>query len=207
MTKITTLFLDIGGVLLTNGWDREAREKAATYFNLDEKEMNERHQLTFNTYETGKISLDEYLNRVVFYRKQPFTHNDFKDFMFEQSKPLNSMIEFIRSLKEQYNLKIVGVSNEGRELSDYRIPTFGLDQFMDIFVISSYVGVLKPDFAIFRLALDIAHAEPSDVIYVDDRLLFVEVASKLGINSIHHQTKEQTAAKFQNYFNYSSLFK
>ena len=78
----TTLFLDIGGVILSNGWDHQLREKAAKKFGLDFMEMNQRHALTFDTYEIGKITLDEYLNRVVFYVSRSFSHEDFKEFMF-----------------------------------------------------------------------------------------------------------------------------
>ena len=121
------LFLDIGGVLLTNGWDRHAREHAAGQFNLDYDEMDERHNLTFDTYEEGKLSLDEYLSRVVFYRERSFTRDEFQTFMFKQSQPLTDMILFIRELKSRYKLKTIAVSNEGRELTEYRIREFKLD--------------------------------------------------------------------------------
>ena len=84
---ITTLFLDIGGVLLTDGWDHHARRRAATNFKLNLAEMEDRHHLTFDTYEEGKLTLEEYLGRVVFYQKRPFTRAQFRSFMFAQSKP------------------------------------------------------------------------------------------------------------------------
>jgi hypothetical protein len=58
------LFVDLGGVLLTNGWDHTARKRAGKKFNLDYAEMEERHDQTFDTYEEGKLTLDEYLRRV-----------------------------------------------------------------------------------------------------------------------------------------------
>src|SRR5689334_24877355 len=115
-SPITTLFLDIGGVLLTNGWDHNSRKRAAETFGLDYEEMNERHHLTFDTYEEGKLSLDEYLDRVVFYRERPFTRESFRDFMFGQSRPLPEMIDLVCRLKSLYRLKVAAVSNEGREL-------------------------------------------------------------------------------------------
>ena len=116
-----TLFLDIGGVLLTNGWDRKIRAKAAEHFNMEPEEMQERHHLTFDTYEVGKLSLDEYLKRVVFYRKRLFTMSRFKEYMFEQSKPYPEMIKLIKTLKNKYNLKVAVVSNEGLDLNEHRI--------------------------------------------------------------------------------------
>ncbi len=114
-------YRDYGGVLLTDGWDHHARKRAATSFKLKWAEMEERHHLTFATYEEGKLTLEEYLGRVVFYKKRPFTRAQFRRFMFAQSKPYPEMIELVRKLKARYGLKIVVVSNEARELNAYRI--------------------------------------------------------------------------------------
>ena len=186
-SQITTLFLDIGGVLLTNGWDHNIRLNAAQKFGLDSDEMNERHHLTFDTYEAGKLSLDEYLNRVVFYRKRSFSREEFKKFMYDQSKPYPDMIELIRELKKKYNLQIAAVSNEGRELTTYRVQQFELGAFMDFFVSSCFVHYRKPDEDMYRIALDISQARADQVIYIDDREMFVEVAQGLGITGITHK--------------------
>jgi putative hydrolase of the HAD superfamily len=191
-SKVTTLFLDIGGVLLTNGWDRQVRMYAAEKFNLDYNEMNERHHLTFDTYEEGKLSLNEYLNRVVFYQERSFSQEEFKKFMYAQSEPYPDMIELIRGLKAQYNLRIAAVSNEGRELTAYRVQQFKLGTFMDFFVSSCFVHYRKPDEDIYRIALDISQAQPEQVVYIDDREMFVEVARGLGITGINHTTYEET---------------
>src|ERR1039457_6386935 len=123
---ITTLFLDVGGVLLNNGWDHIARRRAAKHFKLEWAGMEERHALTFETHEEGKLTFEEYLGRVVFYKKRPFTRAQFRRFMFAQSKPYPQMIELIRKLKAKFGLKIVVVSNEGRESNSHRIRKFKL---------------------------------------------------------------------------------
>jgi len=151
-TAITCLFLDIGGVLLTNGWDHHARKRAVTNFKLESAEMEERHHLTFDTYEEGKLTLEEYLSWVVFYKKQPFTRAQFRRFMFAQSKPYPEMIELVDQLKARHGLKIAVVSNEGRELNAYRIRKFKLDGLVDFFISSCFVHLRKPDADIFRLA-------------------------------------------------------
>ncbi len=189
---VTTLFLDIGGVLLTNGWDRKARVRAADKFELNQEEVDERHHLTFDTYEEGKLSLDEYLNRVVFYEKRPFSREEFKSFMFAQSQPFPEMIEFVKDLRKQYNLRVAVVSNEGRELTIYRVRQFQLNTFVDFFVSSCFVHFRKPDSDIYRMALDIAQASPEQVIYIEDRSLFVEVAQGLGIRGIVHTEYKNT---------------
>jgi putative hydrolase of the HAD superfamily len=191
-TAIKVLFLDVGGVLLTNGWDRHMRRREAEKFGLDREEMDERHHLTFDTYEEGKLTLDEYLRRVVFYEKRPFTPEEFKAFMFAQSEPLPEMIEFVRSLKRRFGLRIAAVSNEGRELTVHRVRKFNLTSWIDFFIASAFVHFRKPDHDIYRMALDIAQADPAQVLYIDDRAMFVDVAKDLGIRGIHHQSFEST---------------
>ena len=189
---ITSLFLDIGGVLLTNGWDKAGRLKASQTFSLDYEEVNERHHLTFDTYEMGKLSLNDYLERVIFYQKRSFTRAAFKKFMWKQSQPFPEMIEMVRGLKAQYHLKLVAVSNEGRELNAHRIKNFGLDTCIDFFVSSCYVHFRKPDTDMFTLALDIAQEPKNHVLYIDDRSMFVEVARNMGIQGICHTGYEST---------------
>ncbi len=142
---IRALFLDVGGVLLSNGWGQVARQRAATAFALDFEEMNERHHLTFDTYEEGKLSLDDYLSRVVFYKERPYTREEFKSFMFAQTFAYPHMINLVRRLKARHGLKVAVVSNEGRELTEYRIRTFKLGEFVDFFVVSCFVHIRKPD--------------------------------------------------------------
>ena len=192
---VRALFLDVGGVLATNGWDRESRELAARTFGLDLKEMDERHRLNFDTYECGKLTLAQYLARVVFYRPRSFSEQDFREFMFAQSKPFPEMIELVRALKARYNLKVALVSNEGRELTEHRVPKFQLASFVDFFVSSCFVHLRKPDEEIYRLALDLAQVAPGEVAYVEDRALFAQVAEGLGIRAIHHVDYASTVVK------------
>jgi len=194
-TSITTLFLDIGGVLLTNGWDRKTRQQAADAFHLDYGDVDERHHLTYDTYEEGKLSLDDYLQRVIFCQPRPFTVDEFKSFMLSRSQPIPEMIGLIQSVKTQYHLKTMAVSNEGRELNTYRIRTFGLDQLVDTFVSSCYVHYRKPDLDIYRIALDISQCSPAEVAYIEDRPLFVEVANSLGIHGVQHVDVQTTREK------------
>jgi putative hydrolase of the HAD superfamily len=194
-TPITAIFTDIGGVLLTNGWDRGSRRKAIEYFKLDDEETEERHHLCFDTLEVGKITLDEYLDRVVFYKRRSFTRDQFWKFMCNQSQSLPHMLRLMQQLKRKHRLKIVVISNEGRELAEYRIKQFKLDVFADFFIISSFVHFRKPDADIFRIALDIAQVVPKQVVYLEDRPMFVQVARTLGIYGIHHLDYNSTRQK------------
>ncbi len=196
---ITCVFLDIGGVLLTNGWDHDARKRAAATFKLDLADMEDRHHLTFDTYEEGKLTLEEYLARVVFYRKRPFSRDQFRRFMFAQSKPYPEMIKLFARLKVRHGLKVAVVSNEARELNAYRIRKFKLDRFVDSFISSCFVHIRKPDADIFRLALDIAQAPARNVVYIENTPMFVEIAQRLGIRSILHTDYISTCAKLASF--------
>jgi len=195
MAAITCLFLDIGGVLLTDGWDHRARKRAAKHFKLEWAEMENRHHLTSDTYEEGKLTLEEYLGRVVFYQKRPFTRAQFWRFMAAQSKPRPEMIELVARLKARYGLKIVVVSNEARELNAYRIRKFRLSRLVDAFVSSCFVHVRKPDVDIYRLALDLAQVPARQVVYIENTPMFVQIAVGLGIRSILHTDCQSTRAK------------
>jgi len=192
--KITTLLLDVGNVLLTNGWDRGMRRRAAELFQLDYDEMNERHHLTFDAFEQGKLSLQGYLDRVVFHQPRPFTREQFWRHMLAQSQPIPEMIGLVRGLKERYGLQVATVSNEGRELTVHRMEHFGFREFVDTFVASCFVHCRKPDPTIYEMALDLTQSQSAESVYIDDRAMFVEVAESFGIHGVHHTGYESTRA-------------
>jgi putative hydrolase of the HAD superfamily len=187
--------VDIGGVLLTDGWSHGASKIAAKMFNLDFEELNKRHTEALDTYELGKFTLEEFLDRTVFYKKRSFTPAQFRKFMFAQSKPYPEMIDLVCRLKTQYGLKIVVVSNEGRELNEYRIHKFKLDEFVDYFISSCFVRLRKPDADIFRVALDTVRVPANQVVYIENTPMYVEIAEGLGIQSILHTDYKSTCVK------------
>ncbi len=191
---ITTLFMDVGGVLLTDGWDHRARRRAATTFDLEWAKMEARHKLTFDAHEQGKLTLEEYLDLVVFYERRAFSQAKFREFMFEQSKPFPKMIELIARLRVEHALKVVAVNNEARDLNDYRIGKFKLDSCVDFFVSSCCVQMRKPDPGIFRLALELAHVSAGQVAYVENTPMFVQIAGALGIRGVVHVNADSTRA-------------
>ena len=187
------LFSDIGGVLLTNGWGHESREAAAKKFRIDYSEMDVLHDFIFNVYEMGKISLDVYLDTVVFNHPRNFSRKVFKEFMFEQSLELPGTLSWLIEWKNRNPMiKTISINNEPKELNEYRIKKFRLHNFFDAFVSSCEVGMRKPDPGIFRLALGIAQAEPHECLYFDDRPMLVEAAKKEGIHAYHHESFEDT---------------
>ncbi|MCH9626540.1 MAG: hypothetical protein S4CHLAM2_01620 [Chlamydiales bacterium] len=194
MELVQGLFLDVGGVLMTNGWDHVLRKKTAEAFNVEFDEMTSRHQLIFDTYETGKLTFDEYLKRIIFFEDRSFTISDVKEFILDSVRPYEDMIAYIREIKQKYNLKVGVVSNEGREIAVDRIQRFDLPSFVDFFIVSSFVHYRKPDADIYRLAIDVVQVPPSNIVYIDDRALLIEVAKGFGLQGIHHQGLESTRA-------------
>lgn len=181
------LFSDVGGVLLRNGWGHESRMAAAVKFKIDYNELDILHDFIFNVWEMGKISMDDYLDTVIFHKRRNFSRKDFKDFMFEQSEQLPEMLPWMIKWKNKHeNIKVISINNEPRELNQYRINKFKLHDFFDAFITSCEVGMRKPDPGIFLLALGIAQAKPEECIYFDDRAMLVEAAKKVGIHAYHH---------------------
>jgi putative hydrolase of the HAD superfamily len=193
MAQYKILFSDIGGVLLTNGWGHESREAASKKFGIEYNEMDLLHDFIFNVWEMGKISLDDYLDTIVFNHPRNFSREAFKEFMLQQSHELPDTLKWIIEWKNRNpKIKTISINNEPKELNDYRIKKFHLHDFFDAFVSSCEVGMRKPDPGIFRLALGIAQAAPEECLYFDDRIMLVEAAKKVGIHAYHHKDFEST---------------
>jgi len=195
--KVTTLFWDNGGVILTNGWDRESRQKAVETFHLDAADFEDRHELMLNAFEEGRATLDEYLRRTVFYRERSFSVDDFKKFMLDQSQAMPESLEFIGKLALARRCAMASLNNESLEINEYRIHKFRLRDYFEVFLSSCYLGVRKPTPAIYKLALKITQCEPSECVMIDDRSLNLEFAREQGIRTIQFTSVEQLRADLE----------
>jgi putative hydrolase of the HAD superfamily len=191
MAEVRMLLWDNGGVILTNGWDRNARRKAVEKFHLDWEDFADRHELMLNAFETGEATLDEYLQRTVFYRPRTFTVDEFKTFMFSQSQPLPESLDFLKQLARTWRRDMASLNNESREINEYRIAQFHLRDYFESFFSSCYLGVRKPDAEIYRLALEITQCKPEECAMIDDRGLNLECAKELGMHTIQFQNVAQ----------------
>ena len=191
MSAIRAIFWDVGGVLLTNAWDHTERAAAFERFHLDEKEFHDRHEMVVSSFERGKITLDEYLDRTIFYQPRPFTRDEFRDYMFSLSQPLPGSLEFAQSLSASGKYFTGTINNESRELNDYRIEKFGMRNIFRVFVSSCFVGLRKPERDIYRLALEITQIPADECCFIDDRALNLECAAKLGMHTIQMQNLNQ----------------
>lgn len=191
MTKITALFWDVGGVLLNNAWDRAQRKQALDHFSLDEAEFDDRHEMVISSFERGKIGIQEYLERTVFYRPRPFAPDAFKNYMLSLSQPNPPVIEFARSITNSGQYLMATINNESIELNRHRIQTFALRTIFNLFVSSCFVGMRKPEKGIYRLALDITQRPAEECCFIDDRALNLESAARLGMHVIQMKDPDQ----------------
>lgn len=196
MKQIKSLFWDIGGVVLTDAWDHTERARAIEEFRLQKDDFETRHKQFVVEFEEGKLTLDQYIDRTVFYQKRGFTPEDFKNFMFSLSKPKPEMLAFARTLSNKYLM--VTLNNESRELNEYRIRKFSLSQIFDLFLSSCYVRLRKPDEHIYRLALDSLQKSPDECCFIDDRPENIEAAVKLGIHTVLLRDINQLRENLQN---------
>jgi putative hydrolase of the HAD superfamily len=188
---IRAIFWDVGGVLLTNAWDHVQRTAALEHFHLDEAEFHDRHEMVVSSFERGKITLDEYLDRTVFYRTREFSREDFKAYMFSLSQPFPEVLDLARKLAASGKYFMGTINNESRELNLYRIEKNGLRDIFRVFVSSCFVGLRKPESDIYRTTLEITQMAAAECCFIDDRALNLECATKLGMQTIQMQTVEQ----------------
>jgi putative hydrolase of the HAD superfamily len=191
MSDVTALFWDVGGVILTNGWDRASRAAAAKKFGLDWEEFQDRHELAFPAFETGKITLDAYLQRTVFYRARSFTREEFTDFIYAQSAEYPESRAVLAGVAAAGKYLQATINNEPLEINERRIQQFHLRREFKAFFSSCYLGVRKPDEGIYKLALEVTQRAPGESLFIDDRELNLECAKQLGMRTVHFQNAAQ----------------
>jgi putative hydrolase of the HAD superfamily len=198
-TNIRAIFWDIGGVLLTNAWDHKQRAQAIQKFQLDPTEFEDRHEMLASSFERGKINLEDYLERTVFYRSRPFTVEAFREFMYSLSQPFEEALALARSVAASGRYLIGTINNESRDLNDYRIRQFGLREIFDVFVSSCFVRLRKPEEAIYRVALDMTQMAPEQCCFIDDRELNLDMARSLGMGTIRMQDAAQVREELKKF--------
>lgn len=187
MAEVTAVFWDIGGVILSNGWDRSSRAEAAEKFGLDWEEFQDRHDLANPAFDTGRITLDTYLDRTVFYRKRAFTRDEFKAFIFSRSHEIPESRAVLAQVAKSGKYFLATINNEPLELNLLRIEKFNLRREFEAFFSSCFVQLRKPEEGIYRLALEVTQRRPEECLFIDDRALNLDCARQLGMRTIHFQ--------------------
>lgn len=185
MSDITTLLFDIGGVVLTNGWDENGRKEGAEYFKLNFDEVELRHNEIFPAFEKGNASLSKYVNEVIFYKKRNFNPGDFINFIKNRTKSYNSSIQILEELSRDKKYLLATINNESYELNLFRINQFRLYKYFAAFFSSGILNTRKPEPLIYKIALNVLHKKPQECLFIDDRIENIEEADKQGIHTIH----------------------
>ena len=191
MTKISAVFCDVGGVLLTNGLDHGERARLVEKFGLDARDFDDRHRMLSAGMDAGQLDFDQYLDRTIFYRPRAFRKQEVRDFMYGQSEALPGSLPLMARLAQTQKVFMATLNNESRELNLHRIEKFGLRDYFSVFFSSCYVGVSKPHPEIYRLALDLSQRQPEECVFIDDRSLNLECARRLGLHTIQFLNAEQ----------------
>jgi putative hydrolase of the HAD superfamily len=189
------VFVDIGGVLGTNGWDSAQRQNALEKFKLDKKDFEFRHQEIVGAWEEGRISMEEYMDLAVFHCPRDFTREQFRNFVFSQSVPYPDSIGAVRELAARRTHVVMTLNNESAELNRYRIDHFGLAPIFEAFLSSCWLNARKPTQAFFSRAFGVANANPVDSILIDDREQNIVRAKELGMQTIHCTDPKQLRAQ------------
>jgi putative hydrolase of the HAD superfamily len=197
--EVSLLLWDVGGVLLSNGWDHEARRAAASRFGLDGAELERRHESVADAFETGQLDLEAYLEAVVFHAPRAFSPAEFRSFMFDRSTPRPETLELARALHRRGGPLMGALNNESRELNEHRIAAFHLRDVLDVFLTSCYTGLRKPDPAAYRYALALTQREPGQALFLDDRPENVAAASGVGMHAILVREPERLAEELTFY--------
>ena len=195
--SITTIFFDIGGVLLTDGWGHVSRRAAADKFGLDWEEYSERHEKVAHAIETNGLSLDAYLTRTIFFRPRPFTREEFRSFIFAQSQSHPKTIEIAKQLAVSQKYFMATINNEIFELNVYRLQTFGFRNIFPVFFSSCFLGIRKPDEAIYRLALQVTQRDAAECLFIDDREVNLECPREMGLQTILCESAPQLKGALQ----------
>ena len=148
-------------------------------------------------FERGQLTLDDYLDRTVFYTQRTFTRDEFRHYMLSLTKPFPEVLQFAQALSDSGKYFMATINNESRELNNYRIETFALRKIFRVFFSSCYVGLRKPESDIYRLALEVTQMPPDRCCFIDDRAGNLEAPAKMGIHTIQMQTVEQLRGDLQ----------
>ncbi|MFL5631167.1 MAG: hypothetical protein ACJ77T_07925 [Gemmatimonadaceae bacterium] len=199
MKQIGHIFFDIGGVLGSNGWDREQRQRAVERFDLNAEDFQWRHEDVVGEWEEGRITLDEYLDVAIFHTERAFTRAEFIDFMFAQSVPDEATISIARELARDPRYTLMTLNNESEALNMHRIDKFGISQIFEAFITSCWLGVRKPIRRFYSRATGIAHCEAATSLFIDDRQQNLTPASSLGMNVILFKSASQLRADLKRF--------
>jgi len=188
MSHFDVILFDVGGVLLTNSWDRGERAQVLEKFHLDCAALEARHLEPYRAWEKGEITVECYLDASVFCEPRSFSRDEFFAAMCANSKPLpNGALGILGELAASDKYMLGALNNEARETNEYRFRHFGLWNYFRVALTSCYLGQRKPEPVIYQRALDILGRPAERILFIDDREDNVAAATAAGMKALHFQ--------------------
>jgi putative hydrolase of the HAD superfamily len=192
MFPFDVILFDVGGVLLTNGWDHIQRTVVLEQFHLDIDAFEARHARPYDAWERDLVTTREYLDATVFYEPRDFTPDEFFAAICAQSVPLpNGGLGILRELASSGKYMLGCLNNEARETNEYRLQLYGLREVFAVAFSSCYLGLRKPEPAIYGRAIDMLGKPAERILFIDDRQENTAAAMAAGMKAIHFDGAEK----------------
>jgi putative hydrolase of the HAD superfamily len=192
------ILFDVGGVMLTNGWDHVERAAVLKHFSLDRTAFEARHEKPYDALERDTIDMYAYLETTIFHEPRTFTPDDFIAVMKSQSVPIPSnAMGVLREISTSCKFLVGVLNNESRLLHEYRMEKYGLEPYLEIQLSSCYLGMRKPDADIYRRAIDIVGRPANRILFIDDRAANAQAARDAGMQAIQFLGEDQLRAQFR----------
>src|SRR3984957_9114157 len=189
---VETIFFDIGGVLLTNGWDEGQRATVLAKFGVLLDAYEARHEAANYRWERGLETARWFFDQTVFYEPRAFTFEQlWAEVEGQSGVQYPGTYNVLSDLRAAGKYRIATLNNESRELNEYRVKTFGLRGYFDYFICSGYVHEMKPHKDIYRTALEISATPAGRTVFIDDKPENCDAARKLGMQAIHFTSPQQ----------------
>jgi putative hydrolase of the HAD superfamily len=192
------ILFDIGGVLLTNGWDHGDREQIFNRFGIDVTDYQERQSKLYEPWDTGRITADQFLSETIFHCPRPFTREEFWQAVLACSQWLeDGALGILEEIVASNRYLVGALNNEPRETNQYRFEHFGLSRWLRVRLSSCYLGLRKPDLAYYRRAIEILGVLPERILFIDDRIVNVEAAQQVGLRALHYEGAQKLRGELE----------
>jgi epoxide hydrolase-like predicted phosphatase len=188
---IRAVILDFGGVLLRTE-DQAPRQQLAARLGLPIKKL---YYLIFESESArqatlGKISAQAHWEAVrLALGLEEAAFNDAREAFWAGDRLDGDLIDYLRGLRPRY--KVALLSNAWDDLRTFLQSSWNISTVFDEMIISSDVGIAKPDPRIYRIAVDRLGILPEEAVFVDDFMDNIDSARAFGMRAVHFQDRQR----------------
>jgi HAD superfamily hydrolase (TIGR01509 family) len=200
--SIRTIFWDLGGVVLTNGWDPGQRKRVLSRLGVNLEAYEELHDRANYYWERGLLTAKDFFSQTVLLPnpKLDLTFDMLWPQVCAASKVLHpECLDMLAELKQMGRYRIATLNNESRELNEYRLDAFKLRSLFDYFICSGYVHEMKPNLGIYKSAIDISGFAASSALFIDDKPENCAAAEAVGMHAIRFESPAQLCTALVEY--------